>query len=166
MRCSVRRNWNKKSILYKQQLHLVVVSLPVALIIIIKDPFLCIFKGLVVELFTKKQKQVPQTLGIVITDWKEYYESRLQSSSPIFPFQLDPSRLTGGDLFLHIDFALQFTSLWRQLTVKQKNPQVAAPSLNDGSTSLNVSMINAVAFERALSCFEHSATYGGCIEQH
>lgn len=58
---------NKKSILHKLRLHLVVVSLPAALIII-KGPFQCIFKGLVVEehggLLKKEQKKVPQSVAV------------------------------------------------------------------------------------------------------
>lgn len=58
---------NKKSILHKLRLHLVVVSLPAALIII-KGPFQCIFKGLAVEehggLWKKEQKKVPQSAGV------------------------------------------------------------------------------------------------------
>lgn len=53
-------------------------------------------------------------------------------------------------LFLHIDFVLHFTSCWCQLTVKQKSPQVAAPSLIYGSTSMNLTTITIVAFEQAL----------------
>lgn len=37
------RNWTKKSVVSEQRLHLLVVSLPVALILI-KEPFLCIFR--------------------------------------------------------------------------------------------------------------------------
>lgn len=59
---------NKKSILYKLRLHLVIVSLPAAFIII-KGPFQCISKGLVMEehggLFKKEQKKVPQSVGVV-----------------------------------------------------------------------------------------------------
>lgn len=102
------------------------------------------------ELFKKKQEKGTSDTGCSCTDWKEYYKSRLQSSSGIFwLFQPDLTRLTGRDVFLHIDFVLGFTRCWCKLTVKQRSPQVAAPSLNYGSTSLNPSTMNIVCLEKA-----------------
>lgn len=84
--------------------------------------------------------------------WKEISNSWLRSSSPIFlPFQLDLTRLTGGDLpCTLISFLISFLC---QLTMKQRSLQVLAPSLNYGSTIPNLSKINVAALEQALSTF-------------
>ena len=105
VRCSARRNWNKKSILYRQRLHLVVVSLRVVLIII-KDPFsfsLCL-QGLDEGTWSTTQTET----GISDTGCSHRWLKgilqvlRFSHLSPIFlPSQLDLTRLTGRPFLEH-----------------------------------------------------------------
>lgn len=70
--------------------------------------------GEYVELFKKKHKKVPQMLGVVALTERNITSLSFQN---ICTFQLELTRLTGGNVCLHTDFVLGFTCSRCQMTV-------------------------------------------------